>query len=92
MNNTTKKMGAVSDFKISPNDTGSESVQIALFQARVIHLTEHVKTHPKDFAARKQLLILVARIQTKLRYLAKHNPEQHAKLVKELKIRVKKNK
>src|SRR5690606_3009645 len=30
------------------NDTGSPEVQVALLTARIVHLTEHFKTHKKD--------------------------------------------
>ena len=30
-------------------DTGSPEVQVALITARVTHLTEHLRTHRKDF-------------------------------------------
>ena len=35
----------------SKEDTGSAESQIALFTFRINHLTEHLKTHPKDFSS-----------------------------------------
>ena len=40
------------------NDTGSPEVQVALLTARINHLTEHLRTHPKDFHSRRGLLKL----------------------------------
>ena len=42
------------------SDTGSADVQIALFTARIRHLTEHFKTHKKDHHSRRGLLRLVS--------------------------------
>jgi len=36
-------------------DTGSPEVQVALITARVTHLTEHLRTHRKDFHSRRGL-------------------------------------
>ena len=40
-------------------DTGSPQVQIALLSERIAHLTDHLRTHRKDFSTRRGLLMLV---------------------------------
>lgn len=52
-------------------DTGSPESQIALFTFRVKELTEHLKTHPKDFSTKLGLLKLVGKRKRLLDYLNK---------------------
>ncbi len=43
------------------SDTGSPEVQIALLTERITQLTEHFKSHKKDYHSRRGLLKLVSR-------------------------------
>jgi len=61
----------------SATDTGSPESQIALFTFRVNELTEHLKTHPKDFSTRLGLLKLVGKRKRLLDYLHKVNIERY---------------
>jgi small subunit ribosomal protein S15 len=49
----------VTDNKLSERDTGSPEVQVSLYTARIIYLTEHFKEHKKDVHSRRGLLTLV---------------------------------
>ena len=49
----------ISEYAIKPGDTGSPEVQVALLSERIVNLTEHLKTHAKDFHSRRGLLVLV---------------------------------
>ena len=44
-------------------DTGSPEVQVALLSERIANLTEHLKTHAKDFHSRRGLLVLVGQLK-----------------------------
>ena len=55
------KKDTVAEFGKHATDTGSADVQIALVTERINHLTEHLKTHPKDHHSRRGLLMLVGR-------------------------------
>jgi small subunit ribosomal protein S15 len=44
-------------------------VQIALLTARINELTEHMRTHKKDFSSRRGLLKLVSQRSDLLKYL-----------------------
>ena len=55
------KKQAIADNATKDGDTGSTEVQIAILQARILQLTEHLKTHAKDFHSRRGLLMLVGR-------------------------------
>ncbi|MEY4923573.1 MAG: ribosomal protein, partial [Verrucomicrobiota bacterium] len=50
------KSEVIAIYKTHEKDTGSSDVQIALLTARINHLTEHLRTHRKDFHSRRGLL------------------------------------
>ena len=45
----------------SDSDTGSAEGQIALFTARINHLTEHLKNNRKDFNTERSLVMMVGK-------------------------------
>ena len=69
------------------SDTGSPEVQIALLSARISQLTEHFKTHKKDHASRRGLLIMVAKRRRLLTYLKNTSPERYKAVLQKLGIR-----
>jgi len=82
-----QKQQIIEQFKISEKDTGSVEVQIALITARINHLTEHLKVHPKDFHSRRGLMKMVGRRRKMLRYLKRANPESYRNLIEKLNLR-----
>ncbi len=68
-------------------DTGSAESQIALFTERINYLTEHLKTHKKDFSTRLGLLKMVGKRRSLLKYLEKNNIERYRSILKELNLR-----
>ena len=68
-------------------DTGSPEVQIALLSERINQLTEHFKTHKKDHASRRGLLIMVAKRRRLLTYLRDTGPERYKAVLQKLGIR-----
>jgi len=68
-------------------DTGSAEAQIALFSFRINHLTEHLKTHKKDFSTRLGLLKLVGKRRRLLDYLAHTEIERYRAIIAELQLR-----
>ena len=81
------KLEIVRQHGASTTDTGSTKVQVALLTQRINHLTEHLRTHPKDHYSRRGLLKLVGRRRRFLTYLQKHDLEGYRALVKELGLR-----
>lgn len=71
----------------SKTDTGSAESQIALFTTRIADLTDHLKTHKKDFATRLGLLKLVGKRRRLLNYLMKNDIERYRAIIAELGIR-----
>ncbi len=84
---TSLKGQVIGTFKKHENDTGSPEVQIALLTERIKHLTEHFKSHKKDFHSRRGLLMLVGRRRRLLDYLKKRSVERYAKIISDLGLR-----
>lgn len=87
MISTEKKQAAIKSTQAHKDDTGGASAQVAVATERIKELTEHLKVHKKDFAARRGLLQLVGKRRRLLRYIAKRNPEGYKKLLADLGIR-----
>ncbi len=68
-------------------DTGSPEAQVALFTYRIQHLTEHLKTHKKDYSSRLGLLKLVGKRRRFLDYLKRVDIMRYRAIVAELNIR-----
>jgi len=68
-------------------DTGSPEVQVALLTARINHLTEHLRTHKKDFHSRRGLLKLVGQRRGLLDYIRKQDVVKYRALLGELGLR-----
>jgi len=82
-----KKIELLQKFQLHTSDTGSCEVQIALLSTRINMLTEHFKTHKKDFASRRGLLRLVSSRRSLLDYLKRCDASRYTKLIAELNIR-----
>ncbi len=82
-----RKQALVGDFRRKEGDSGSPEVQIALLTARVAELTEHLKSHSKDFASRRGLLMMVSRRRRLLDYLKRVNPQGYLDIIRRLEIR-----
>nr|PZN90679.1 MAG: 30S ribosomal protein S15 [bacterium] len=74
-------------YQLHPNDRGSTAVQIALLTARIEHLTEHFRKHPKDHHSRRGLLMLVGKRRRLLEYLKRQNLERYRQLIEDLGLR-----
>jgi small subunit ribosomal protein S15 len=82
-----RKAELIQEYGQNPNDTGSTEVQVALLTERINHLTEHFRTHHKDYAGRRGLLKLVGRRRNLLGYLRGQDIERYRALVKSLGLR-----
>ena len=72
-----RRTALISDYAQQAADTGSPEVQVALLSERIGNLTEHLKTHAKDFHSRRGLLMLVGRRRRLLDYLKKKDTERY---------------
>ena len=87
MSDQVNKQSIIEDNRSHEKDTGSSEVQIALLTARINHLTEHLKTHRKDFHSRRGLLMMAARRRKLLDYLKKNDLIGYKDLVEKLGLR-----
>jgi small subunit ribosomal protein S15 len=86
---TTKaaKTARIEEFALREGDTGSCEVQVAVLTDRIGELTEHLKTHKKDNATRRGLLMMVGRRNRLLRYLQRTDVAGYDALIDRLGIR-----
>ena len=84
---TERKQQIISSNRAHKSDTGSPEVQIAILTERITQLTEHFKSHQKDHASRRGLLIMVAKRRRLLTYLTKISPERYRAVLLKLGIR-----
>lgn len=82
-----RKSALIREFAREEGDTGSPEVQVAVLTEHVKNLTEHLKTHRKDFTSRRGLLIMVGRRNKLLRYLRTKSPERYQELIQRLGLR-----
>ena len=81
------KSAIIADFKQHAADTGSMQVQIALISDRIKYLTEHLKTHAKDFSTKRGLLNLGGQRRRYLQYLEKNDEAKYKELIIRLGLR-----
>ncbi len=82
-----RRQSLVEEFKRGEADTGSPEVQIAILTTRINGLTEHMRTHSKDYASRRGLLMMVSRRRRLLDYLKKVDPQRYLDIIRKLEIR-----
>ena len=82
-----RRTALIGDYKTNETDTGSPEVQVALLSERITNLTEHLKTHAKDFHSRRGLLMLVGRRRRLLDYLKNNNHDRYTALIGRLGLR-----
>ncbi|HOW26497.1 MAG TPA: 30S ribosomal protein S15 [Bacteroidales bacterium] len=81
------KKSTFKEFGKSEFDTGSAEAQVALFTYRIKHLTEHLKTNPKDQPTERSLVRLVGKRRKLLEFLKNKNIERYRDIIKRLNIR-----
>ena len=82
-----RKQELIKEFAIKNDDTGSPEVQVAILTERIVNLTEHLKTHKKDFHSRRGLLMMVGQRRRLLDYVKNKEAARYENLVKRLGLR-----
>lgn len=82
-----RKQELITEYATKAGDTGSPEVQVAVLSERISNLTEHLKTHSKDFHSRRGLLMMVGQRRRLLDYLRKKDGKRYEDLVKKLGLR-----
>ena len=82
-----KKSDIIKDFGKNGKDSGSPNVPAAILTERIKNLTDHLKTHSKDFSTRRGLLTLVGKRRRVLDYIKNKNEENYLKMIEALGLR-----
>jgi small subunit ribosomal protein S15 len=82
-----RKTEIIDQFRREPTDTGSPEVQIALLTARITELTEHLRSHKKDHASRRGLLMMVSNRSRLLTYLRRIDRNRYLAIINRLGLR-----
>lgn len=85
--NPELKQNTITQYATKDGDTGSTEVQIAILQARILQITDHLRTHKKDFHSRRGLLLLVGKRRRLEAYLRAKDIAKYRELIKQLGIR-----
>ena len=84
---TFDKDQIITKHQLHESDRGSAPVQVALLTARINELTEHMRTHKKDFSSRRGLLKLVSQRSDLLKYLRETDRARYLAVIGKLGLR-----
>ena len=82
-----RKQELIKEFAIKEGDTGSPEVQVAILSERIKNLTEHLKSHDKDFHSRRGLLIMVGQRRRLLDYVKSKDQSRYESLITRMGLR-----
>jgi small subunit ribosomal protein S15 len=82
-----RRAALIQEHATKPGDTGSPEVQVALLSERITNLTEHLKTHAKDFHSRRGLLVMVGQRRGLLDYMKRKEKARYDALIAKLGLR-----
>lgn len=74
-------------YQTHKEDTGSTAVQIILLTERINDLSEHLKSHKKDFDSRRGLLKMVGHRRALLNYVRQKEAKSYEVLIADLGLR-----
>ena len=81
------KSDLIHDYRTHESDTGSPEVQVAILTKRIEHLTDHFRSHAKDYHSRLGLMKMVGKRRRLLDYLKRKNFERYQRIIGRLGIR-----
>jgi len=82
-----RKQELIKEYAVKDGDTGSPEVQVAVLTERIVNLTDHLKTHKKDFHSRRGLLMMVGQRRRLLDYVKRKKTARYDELIKRLGLR-----
>ena len=82
-----RKTEIIDQYRREAADTGSPEVQVALLTPRISELTEHLRTHKKDHASRRGLLMMVSKRSGLLTYLRNKDRNRYLAVINRLGLR-----
>jgi small subunit ribosomal protein S15 len=81
------KAATIATHRLHENDTGSPEVQVAILSERILHLTEHLRSHKGDHHTRRGLMKLIGRRRRLLDYVRANDVERYRQLIAKLGLR-----
>ena len=82
-----RKAELIKTYGKNEHESGSAAVQVAILTDRIKELTEHMKSHKKDFHTRRGLLMLVGKRRRLLSYIKSNDINEYRELIAKLGIR-----
>jgi small subunit ribosomal protein S15 len=82
-----RRTALIEEYATKTGDTGSPEVQVALLSERIKNLTDHLKSHAKDFHSRRGLLMMVGQRRRLLDYVKRKDSARYETLIKRLGLR-----
>ena len=82
-----RKTELIDTYRRKADDTGSPEVQVAILTERITQLTEHLRTHKKDHASRRGLLMMVSKRSSLLTYLRQKDRDRYQTVIGRLGLR-----
>jgi len=82
-----RKTALIEEYGTHKGDTGSPEVQVAILTERITNLTEHLKSHNKDFHSRRGLLVMVGQRRRLLDYVKSKDKARYDTLIQRLGLR-----
>ncbi len=82
-----RKTALIDEYGTHEGDTGSPEVQVAILTERIVNLTDHLKTHKKDFHSRRGLLVMVGQRRRLLDYVKAKDKARYEGLIQRLGLR-----
>ncbi|MEM7223463.1 MAG: 30S ribosomal protein S15 [Pseudomonadota bacterium] len=82
-----RKQELIKEYGTTEGDTGSPEVQVAILTERIVNLTDHLKTHKKDFHSRRGLLVMVGQRRRLLDYVKAKEVGRYQQLIQRLGLR-----
>ncbi len=75
------------EYRTHNNDTGSTELQVAVLTERIRQVTDHLRTHKKDFHSRRGLVSMVSKRRRLLNYLSNEDVNRYQNLISRLGLR-----
>jgi small subunit ribosomal protein S15 len=82
-----QKADLIREYQLTPGDTGSPEVQVALLTTRINSLVDHLNSHKHDEGSRRGLLKLVGQRRRHLAYLRQKDTNRYQELIQRLGLR-----
>ena len=82
-----RKAQIIADNARGARDTGSPEVQVAILNARIKEINEHLNVHKADHASRRGLLQLRGKQRRLLEYLRREDIDRYRAIIEKLGIR-----